>query len=266
MSFPSDLPTRRRSRFEAAFTLIELLTVIAVLGIIVAIVVPVIGSVRENANRTASASNLRQWTGALLLFANDNRKRIPYEGSRDQPSWGVTRAASEENSWFNVLPPFAGEKPLDELQSASDRRMMIRKGSLHYSPGARIDERENRRRPFFSYMMNSQLYSDEGNAPSNSGSDLIRLSLIPEPSRTIFITETRVSVDDGAPNEGDDDRVARAKGRNNSISFRYGNRTNVAFLDGHVETVDSERLYDGGRDPAAPGGQQDDFVWFPWEP
>ncbi|MGE9291034.1 MAG: type II secretion system protein [Puniceicoccales bacterium] len=245
------------------FTLIELLTVIAILGILAAVIIPSVYHVRTHAARTASASNLRQWSGALLLYLSENNHKIPYEGSYDQPSWSQVRASSETNAWFNVLPPLADSKPLKDLTSTEDRAVMIRGGSIFSSPGVDYDERENRRRPFFSYMMNSQLYSDEGEAVSNSGTNLIRVTLLPNPSRTIFITETRVSLDDGSPNE-DEDRVARAKGRNNSISFRYNDQTNVAFLDGHVATVDSETLYNSGRDPSTAGGQLDEYIWHPW--
>ena len=250
-------PIRRRR----AFTLIELLTVIAILGLLAAILIPTVGSVRTRADRTASASNLRQWASALLLYAGENRQRIPYEGDEDQPSWSQTKGSQEENSWFNALPPYVGELPLREVQR-SDYGVMLRKSSIHYSPGAEPNERENRRKPQFSYMMNSQIYSGDG--PSNSGDDLIRLNNIPDPSKTIFMTETRASENDGAPNESSD-RIARSKGRNNSISFRYGGQTNVVFLDGSVIAVDSDTLYNRSRDPAAsPANQLSGFVWYPW--
>ncbi len=252
-------PQRRR-----AFTLIELLTVIAILGLLAAILIPTVGSIRTKADRTASASNLRQWASALLLYAGENKHRIPYEGGEDQPSWSQTKRPQEENSWFNALPPYVGEQPLSELTTRGEREAMLRTSSIHYSPGSNPDERRNRLKPQFSYMMNSQIYSDGENAPSDSGNDLIRLNNIPEPSKTIFMTETRASTDDGAPNE-EAKRVARAKGRNNSISFRYGGQTNVVFLDGSVVVVDSEKLYNNKKDPA---GSSDDqlpgFVWYPW--
>ena len=77
------------------------------------------------------------------------------------------------------------------------------------------------------------------------------------------MTETRASENDGAPNE-EAKRVARSKGRNNSISFRYGGQTNVVFLDGSVATVDSDTLYNGGKDPKSSDNQLPGFVWYPW--
>ena len=85
---PGDSPPRR------AFTLVELLTVIAILGLLAAILIPTVGSIRTKADRTASASNLRQWASALLLYAGENKQRIPYEGDEDQPSWSQTKTTA----------------------------------------------------------------------------------------------------------------------------------------------------------------------------
>lgn len=59
------------------FTLIELLTVIAIIGILAAILVPVVGKVRNSARQTQCLSNLRQIGLAFTSYANDNRDRWP---------------------------------------------------------------------------------------------------------------------------------------------------------------------------------------------
>jgi len=61
----------------AAFTLIELLTVIAIIGILAAIFIPTIGAVREKAQRAVDSNNLREITKAAMIYAADNNDRLP---------------------------------------------------------------------------------------------------------------------------------------------------------------------------------------------
>ena len=68
-------PTPRHLR--RAFTLIELLTVIAIIGILAAIIIPVVGKVRDSARKTQCVSNLRQIGSSMRLYANENRGNFP---------------------------------------------------------------------------------------------------------------------------------------------------------------------------------------------
>jgi prepilin-type N-terminal cleavage/methylation domain-containing protein len=61
-----DVPSRRR-----AFTLIELLTVIAIIGILAALLFPAISSVITKAHKAAVKNQLSQWTVAAQAFKSD---------------------------------------------------------------------------------------------------------------------------------------------------------------------------------------------------
>ncbi len=74
----------------AGFTLIELLTVIAIIGILAAILIPVVGRVRDSAKNGVCQSNLRQWHNAWLMYANDHNGNVPRARSRN---------------WLTALPP-----------------------------------------------------------------------------------------------------------------------------------------------------------------
>lgn len=54
-----------------AFTLIELLTVIAIIGILAAIIIPTVSSVRTSANKAKSKVQFGQWASAIGLFKQD---------------------------------------------------------------------------------------------------------------------------------------------------------------------------------------------------
>jgi prepilin-type N-terminal cleavage/methylation domain-containing protein len=71
MAKSSPPPARR------AFTLIELLIVIATLGILVAIATPAFNSVLERAKVTKDLSNLRQIGSATQMYMNDNNGVFP---------------------------------------------------------------------------------------------------------------------------------------------------------------------------------------------
>ena len=59
---------RKRALCRRAFTLVELLTVIAVLGILAAILVPVVGRAQESARRARVKTQFAQWTVAIEGF------------------------------------------------------------------------------------------------------------------------------------------------------------------------------------------------------
>ncbi|MFH1497135.1 MAG: prepilin-type N-terminal cleavage/methylation domain-containing protein [Verrucomicrobiota bacterium] len=60
-----------------AFTLVELLTVIAIIGLLAAISIVAVGKVRESARSARCGSNIRQVQALALLWAKDNRDWVP---------------------------------------------------------------------------------------------------------------------------------------------------------------------------------------------
>jgi prepilin-type N-terminal cleavage/methylation domain-containing protein len=60
------------------FTLVELLTVIAIIALLAAILLPVFAAVRENARRAACMSNMREIGAAVRFYELDNRKYPDY--------------------------------------------------------------------------------------------------------------------------------------------------------------------------------------------
>jgi len=64
-------------RKHNAFTLIELLTVISIIVLLMAILLPVVQRVRRQARAVACQSNLRQWGVILSMYVNDNRGALP---------------------------------------------------------------------------------------------------------------------------------------------------------------------------------------------
>ncbi|MGC4115190.1 MAG: prepilin-type N-terminal cleavage/methylation domain-containing protein, partial [Myxococcales bacterium] len=90
---------RRRANARGAFTLIELLTVIAIIGILAAIIIPTVSRVRQTARNAQCVSNLRQWSQAVMLYANDNKGNYVIRGTADDGTTGQTWVAIS-----NVIP------------------------------------------------------------------------------------------------------------------------------------------------------------------
>ncbi|MFA6961554.1 MAG: type II secretion system protein [Opitutaceae bacterium] len=65
------------------FTLVELLTVIAIVGALAAILIVAAGKVRRSSLRAQTISNLRQVHRAIMLYAGDNKNKIPAMLFRD---------------------------------------------------------------------------------------------------------------------------------------------------------------------------------------
>ncbi len=80
--------------------MIELLTVIAIIGILAAIIIPTVGTVREKAQRAVDANNLREIAKAAMIYAADNNDRLPDPNS--VPA-SVLTAAERVFLWPGVL-------------------------------------------------------------------------------------------------------------------------------------------------------------------
>lgn len=99
-------PHRGRRR---AFTLVELLVVVAIIGILVALLLPAVQRVREAGRRTSCSNNLRQIGLAMANFA-DTRQRLP----PGQMSMGSNKAVA----WSAFFLEYMEEKGVAATHAA----------------------------------------------------------------------------------------------------------------------------------------------------
>jgi prepilin-type N-terminal cleavage/methylation domain-containing protein len=112
----SRILTLRASK-SAAFTLVELLVVITILGVLASIVLVNLSGGRERARDAQRKNDLRQLQTALRMYYNDFQEfptssadyRISHEGS--QFNWG-SRFSINDNVYMSTLPadPLASQR------------------------------------------------------------------------------------------------------------------------------------------------------------
>ena len=86
-----------------AFTLVELLVVIGIIGLLVGILLPTLSRARAASNRTACAAQLRDIGHAFTMYMNDSRNKLPRVNT--MPSM-VPPPADNPPSAVQVLQPY----------------------------------------------------------------------------------------------------------------------------------------------------------------
>ena len=81
---------KRHRSIASAFTLIEMLTVIAIIAILSAILIPAVSASRERGHIAYCANNLGQIGKALMAYVNDNKDRLPPVSINDlESAWDI---------------------------------------------------------------------------------------------------------------------------------------------------------------------------------
>lgn len=146
---------------KIGFTLVELLAVIAIIGLLTALLLPAIGRVREAAKRTQCISNLHQIGQALTLYANLHKSIIP---ELDPYS---------SNQIYNVNGGYQSRQGLGYLSPHLDEVL-----SVLYCPSERILNRDITL--IHSEYLSVNTVKEEDLSEAARRSDLLRAFDIPE--------------------------------------------------------------------------------------
>ncbi|HEY3265405.1 MAG TPA: DUF1559 domain-containing protein [Armatimonadota bacterium] len=190
-----------------AFTLIELLIVIAIIAVLAALLFPVLARARERAKRTECISNLKQLGVAMGAYVSDWDERYPYAWLGDYVKrYGATPGISE------AMAAYVTDSRL--WQCPSDR------GEVFLHDFSRT--LANPTPPFYSVSMYHTSYSYVGMPWGDYYGELTAhtLSYVKRPATAVALVETR-------PWHGGYDR-------NDEASESPG-RMNILHCDGHVD-------------------------------
>ena len=125
----------RSSSRPLAFTLVEVLVVISVIGILVALLLPAVHGVREASRRSACLSNLRQIGMAMEQYLDVNRR---YPVAAQMPSVTPERPA------LTVFLGGFAEQNDDLFACPSDRTYFASEGLSYEYPSARLSGKTRR--------------------------------------------------------------------------------------------------------------------------
>lgn len=127
---------------RAAFTLVELLIVVAIIAVLAAILFPVFASAKRSAKRSTALSNVEQIGKALHLYLNDYDDTLPFR-LPSLPSWPgfgeilIISSDAPDKGFRRILGPYLSStavwySPEDRLAAPGYTSFCVN-GQLAYS-------------------------------------------------------------------------------------------------------------------------------------
>ena len=171
-------------RMARGFTLVELLVVLAIIALLAALLLPVLGAAKEKARRITCTSNLRQINLGIRMYSEDANDTSPFTQTTNRI---VNYYKTLVQSYVGLPGP---PSPQDKLFAcpADTFRYWTKGGVGVFSPTGR---HESARQYYSSYAFNG-INKDMTNF-SAAGSILgiagQKLSAIKHPDRTVLVTE-----------------------------------------------------------------------------
>lgn len=194
-----------------AFTLLELLAVMALIAILAGFLVPVVTHSMIEGRATKCLSNLKQLGASAMLYLGDHDMTLPVT---------VHQRRAGGKSWTITLQEYAGGKLVFRCPDDKDK---VRT---------------------YTYVLNDYLTPNPSGAPLL---DFSKISRLETPSETILFTEATEKYKNSdhfhfaeyygisIPAEVFSEQVAVQ---------RHGGSANYVFADGHAERVSWEKLFD----------------------
>jgi prepilin-type N-terminal cleavage/methylation domain-containing protein/prepilin-type processing-associated H-X9-DG protein len=228
----------QKTRNAWAFTIVELMVVIAVIGILASLLLPALGRAKDKGRQAFCRNNLKQLALAMVMYQGDNKDQFPTPGSSSKYGpqdadwiwWHYGREISNSSlaRYVSEFNPRLFTCPADSVARDLQTKGMLPSDPYRYSY------------TLTSYDLEENLLDDK---KFNLGmASIITLdkkvypfyvSQVRNPvGKLMFVEEDRETIDDS--------RWVPSGVKTNKVSPRHASKGVVAFADGHIEAVTPE--------------------------
>lgn len=261
------------NRKKPAFTLMELLVIIAIMGLMLAIIAPTLQSARMQAADALCMANLCATTKAWRLYAGDNDGKlcnghVPRDAAyADESHWLTTTMFGgpyKDNAWF-VNPPhtedgtYAGGSSNSFVCTLEDEARGIRSGTLYpyigslkpwHCPSDKSYLKEQGRGGMRSYSITGLMHGEMPNNPKC----VDRLDEVISPAEKIVFVENE---DNRGWNMGSwiMNYSLTSPSWIDPLAIFHNDKSSFGFADGHAEKhkwLDGDTIRNAGGDSSAP--------------
>jgi prepilin-type N-terminal cleavage/methylation domain-containing protein/prepilin-type processing-associated H-X9-DG protein len=237
-----------------AFTLIELMVVIAIMGVLAALLSTGIAKAKASAQGTMCKNNLRQLGAGLEMFVSEFN-RYPVNNQQTKPSIG----ANSERFWmgqlardaFGIAQPTPGfhREGVWRCPSAKWSAAMLNSGFTQFSDFGYNDDKFSGAGP-----------KDEMNKFGLQGHYVSEIeSYAPIAESEVVAPSEMMAIADCFEGNGILMRKATSAFESlGNIRTRHDGKMNVVFCDGHIEAPAIEFVFEDGSDRALRRWSRDD--------
>lgn len=224
--------SKKSSSMKKAFTLVEVLVVVAIIALLAAILFPVFSRARENGRRASCQSNLKQIALGITQYTQDYDEYFPIDFTGFPPN-------PPPYGWGDRVQPYI--KNLQVYQCPSEKTPPSSDPNVGYPP---LDATG-----YLDYYYNAALVLSRGTFDSSgecfnlNGRPAATQGELEQPSLTVLLLDGPSSASFSAMTGGSDPGLASLTIGFQADPRRHLGGSNFAFTDGHVKWYkDDDRL------------------------